>query len=400
MKPQRTVGAAPGLAALGLVLVTTAATLGVERWVGHGRDVPKEPAQVEAPSEKEEVSPVEVVLDDAKRANARLELATAGPGTVFVSLSLPGEVGLNTDALAHVTPRVGGTVRAVNRKLGDVVKRGDVLGILDSREVADLQRDAASTAARYDLAQQTLSRLEPLREAKVTSEKDYAAAKEATNEARIDRDTARAKLAAAGSSTNLGGYALVAPFDGTIIEKHMNVGEVVKDDTRVFVIADLSSVWVDLSVYARDLPRVEVGQTVRVRAEGIEAPALGTIGFIGAVASEETRSARARVVLENPGPAWRPGLFATAEVAIDSAQASVVVPDEAVQTIDHRPSLFVEKGNAFEVHPVEIGRFGKDASGRAVVEVVRGLGAGERYVVVNAFTLKAELSKSAGGEED
>lgn len=340
----------------------------------------------------------EVHLTDEQKENAKLELGTAKPGKVFVTLSLPGEVSVDADALAHVTPRVSGTVREVKRRLGEAVKRGDVLGVIDSREIADLQRELAEAAARFDLAEKTVARLEPLHAAKVTSERDFLAAKNDLAVARIARDTAAAKVSAAGSSTMSGSYALVAPSDGTIIEKHMNIGEVVKDDTRVFVIADLERVWVDLSVYARDLPRVKVGQVVRLRADGVDAPAMGTIGFIGAVASEETRSVRARVVLDHPGEGWRPGMFATAEVAIEEVDAAIVVPDEAVHEIGGKPCVFVETDDGgYAVTEVEIEHFGRAADGTVVVEILRGLAPGARFVAKGSFTLKAELMKNEGG---
>ncbi|AUX44178.1 cytochrome C peroxidase [Sorangium cellulosum] len=358
-----------------------------------------------------------VKLSPAMIQNAGLEMLTAGPGNVAVTVTLPGEVALNAEAIAHVTPRVPGTAREVKKQLGDTVKRGEVLAVLDSRELAELERELLAAKERLALAEASFTRQEALWKEQISAEKEYLAAKQAVAEARIEQRSAAQKLsAAAGSGVAKGsGYALVAPMDGTIIEKHIAIGEVLKEDTQVFVIADLSTIWVNVTVYARDLSRVRVGQTAWVKAEGIEQPAQGTLAYLGQVVDEQNRSAVARVVLQNPGAAWRPGLFATADVAIEEAAAPVVVSDEALQRVEGKDVVFVEEGGSFEARPVKIGRRGMsgpegqgrqagapDAEprrGAAVVEIEAGVAAGERYAGKNSFILKAELGKSEAGHQ-
>lgn len=332
-------------------------------------------------------------------ANAGLELLTAGPGKVEVAVSLPGEVALNADTVAHVTPRVAGVIREVKRQLGDAVKKGDVLAVLDSRELADLQREASTSRERLALAEANLKRQEALRQENLTTEKDYVAAKQALAEARIEHRSATEKLAlGSGGRSKEGGYALVAPVDGTIIERHATVGEVLDSNTRAFTVADLSTLWVNVTVYAKDLARVHAGQAASVRAEGIEQVARGTISYVSQVADEQTRSSIARVVLPSPGPAWRPGLFATADIVVDELDAAVTVSEEAVQRIDGNDVVFVQDGDGFEVRRIKIARRGAAASGR-VVEVLSGVAAGERYAGRNSFVLKAELGKSEAAHE-
>ncbi|WP_437894842.1 efflux RND transporter periplasmic adaptor subunit [Sorangium sp. So ce124] len=336
--------------------------------------------------------------------NARLEILSAGPGQVAETVSLPGEVALNAEALAHVTPRVSGTAREVRKQLGDTVKKGDVLAILDSREFAELQRELLTAKERLELAEANFNREEALWKEKIAAEKEFLAAKQALAEAKIEHRSAAQKLQAssgAGSGAKGGAYALIAPMDGTIIEKHINVGEVLKDDTQTFVVADLSTIWVNVTVYAKDLARVCAGQTARVRAEGIEEPADGEITYVGPVVGEKTRSATARVVLKNPGAAWRPGLFVTADVAVDRVDAPVVVSYEGVQRVEGKDVVFVQEGDAFEARAIKPGRQGKapGAQGAELVEVLDGIAAGERYVGKNSFILKAELGKSEAGHD-
>ncbi|WP_437937484.1 efflux RND transporter periplasmic adaptor subunit [Sorangium sp. So ce341] len=360
-------------------------------------------------------------LSPAMLQNAGLEILTAGPGKVAATVTLPGEVALNAEAIAHVTPRVPGTAREVKKQLGDTVKRGEVLAVLDSRELAELQRELLAAKERLALAEASFTRHEALWQERISAEKEYLAAKQAVAEARIEHRSAAQKLsAAAGSGAAKGsGYALVAPMDGTIIEKHIAIGEVLKEDTQVFVIADLSTIWVNVTVYAKDLSRVQVGQTAWVKAEGIDQAARGSVAYLGQVVDEQNRSAVARVVLQSPGAAWRPGLFATADIAVEEAAAPVVISDEAIQRVEGREVVFVEEGGGFEARAVKVGRRGTSAPGigaegadaqpgaqgaepqrgAAVVEILAGVAAGERYVGKNSFILKAELGKSEAGHQ-
>lgn len=342
-----------------------------------------------------------VELSQEALKNAGIQVATAGPGEVNVTLSLPGEVSLNQETLAHVTPRVAGAAREVRRQVGDLVKKGEVLAIIDSRDLAEVQRDFLATKERLALAQATFERAELLQRENISAEKDFLEAKQALAEARIEHRTAAQKLQASGGATAGGGYSLVAPLTGSIIEKHINVGEVLNEATRAFTIADLSTIWVNVTVYAKDLPRVAVGQPAEVRAEGIARPARGSIAYLGQVVGEQTRSATARIVLKDPGPEWRPGLFATAEVVVDRGRADVVVNDEAVQSVKGAEVVFVQAGDGFEARPIKIGRVGylADVAQGRMIEILDGVNAGDRYVAKNSFTLKAELGKSEAGHE-
>ncbi|WP_437625769.1 efflux RND transporter periplasmic adaptor subunit [Sorangium sp. So ce1151] len=343
-------------------------------------------------------------LSPAMIENAGLELLTAGPGRVAVTLRLPGEIALNAEGVAHVTPRVPGAAREVKKQLGDAVTKGDVLAVLDSRELAELQRELLAARERLTLAEASYARQEALWREQISAEKEYLAAKQAVAEARIEHQSAAQKLgAAAGAgSGKSGGYALIAPMAGTIIEKHIAVGEVLKEDTQVFVIADLSTVWVNVTVYAKDLHRVRVGQTAWVTAEGAPAAAQGTVTYLGHVLDEGNRSASARVVLREPDAGFRPGLFATVDVRVEEVDAPVVVSDEAIQRVDGEEVVFVQEGEAFEARPVKLGRRGVadlTRQGARVVEIEAGVSPGERYVGKNSFVLKAELGKSEAGHQ-
>jgi RND family efflux transporter MFP subunit len=184
----------------------------------------------------------------------------------------------------------------------------------------------------------------------------------------------------------LGVYALRAPFSGTIIERHITLGEKLGDDTNVFTIADLTTVWVNLSAYQKDLPYLRQGQDVVVSAGGKVPDAKATIAFVAPIVDEKTRTALVRVVLPNPDGQWRPGLFVDATVVAGKSAAGVLVPKAAVQQVENRTVVFVPTAEGYEATPIKVGR-----SSKTHVEVLSGLAAGNRYVADGAFELKAKL---------
>jgi cobalt-zinc-cadmium efflux system membrane fusion protein len=177
-----------------------------------------------------------------------------------------------------------------------------------------------------------------------------------------------------------------------VIEKHITLGEGLKDDTTAFVVADLGSVWVDLRVYQKDLPFVRTGQTVVISAGPGIPDAQSVIAYVGPLVGAQTRTALARVVLPNPNGHWRPGLFVTGNVIVDNQDVPLLIPKTALQTIDAQPAVFLVTPEGFSPQPVTLGR-----SNDTHIEVTGGLTPGQRYVTRGAFTLKAQLAKGTFG---
>lgn len=200
-------------------------------------------------------------------------------------------------------------------------------------------------------------------------------------------------LAIIESSDSLAPYSLKTLIDGIVLAKHLTRGEAVDREKQAFVVADLSSVWVDLSVYQKDLERIAMGQRVRIHAVNEGPDAEGEISYLTPAVDQVTRTATARVVLANPARKFLPGMFVTAHT-LDTAEAAVVVPREAIQTFEGRTSVFVETPSGFAPRPVTLGR-----EGESRIELLSGLAAGERIAVANTFLLKAELAKAEAEHE-
>ena len=194
-------------------------------------------------------------------------------------------------------------------------------------------------------------------------------------------------LALIESSESLVRYELKTLINGVVIAKHLTVGEAVGPEKQAFLIADLSTVWIDLAVYQKDLAEISVGQAVRVHAVQQGPDAEGPISYITPVVDQVTRTASARIVLPNPERKWLPGMFVTGHT-LDERGAGVAIPPSALQTLDGKAVVFVETPDGFTSREITLGR-----EGETLVEVLAGLAPGERFVSKNSFFLKAELAK-------
>lgn len=337
---------------------------------------------------------------------AGIEVVDATGGLLRQTVALPGEVVLNPDRLAHIVPRVGGIVRDVKKTVGDPVEAGDVLAVLESRELAEAKAVFLAGKQRLALAQANLAANEELKTKGIVPDLEFLAAKRDLAEAEIELRAAEFKLHTLGvtheelaaidqqSDDQFSYHELRAPFAGAVIARHITSGEVVTTETDVFQIADLSDVWVNLTVYQKDLTTVRAEQAVRIVAGHDIGEATAPIAYVSPVVDEATRTAIARVVLPNLDRRWRPGLFVTGHVRTDTSEVSVLVPATALQTVEDETCVFVATEEGFEPRHVELGRVNGTH-----VEIVAGLKPGERYVAKGAFALKAELGKESFGGE-
>jgi cobalt-zinc-cadmium efflux system membrane fusion protein len=202
-------------------------------------------------------------------------------------------------------------------------------------------------------------------------------------------------LASIESNQSLTVYELKAPISGTIIERQISLGEYASEQKPAFVVADLSSIWVDLSIYRQDLRRVRLNDQVLIDPDDGRSEIKGTISYIAPIGSSETQTALARVVLPNPDGRLRPSLFVTARLILAARDVAVAVRRSAIQTLENRTIVFVrEDSDKIEARPVELGE-----SDPQFVEIKAGLSAGEHYVAENSFVVKAEMGKG-GAEHD
>jgi cobalt-zinc-cadmium efflux system membrane fusion protein len=339
-----------------------------------------------------------VAMTDAQLRGAGVELAAAGPAVIGTTVNLLGEVRYNSDRTVQVVPRLAGLVESVAVNAGERVRKGQVLAVLSSQALADQRAGLLAAQRRLALARTTHEREKSLWEQKISPEQDVQQARAAMQEAEIAVQSAQQKLAALGSVPGSGGnltrYELRAPIDGIVTDKRLSVGEVVKEDATVFTVSDLGSVWVEAPVSGQDVAHIAAGQKATVRASASDAESVGQVAYVSALMGEQTRSATARIVLNNDQGLWRPGMPVSVGIVAGETQVPVAVSVDAVQDLRDWKVVFGRYDNALEARPLELGR-----SDGHHVEVLAGLRAGERYATKNSFVIKAELGK-AGASHD
>jgi membrane fusion protein, heavy metal efflux system len=202
-------------------------------------------------------------------------------------------------------------------------------------------------------------------------------------------------LASIESNQSLTVYELKAPISGTIIERQISLGEYASEQKPAFVVADLSTIWVDLSIYRQDLKRVRIGDEVLIDPDDGGGDIKAAISYVSPVGASDTQTAVARVILPNREGRLRPGLFVTARLVLAKRDVPVAVRVGAIQMLENKTVVFVREGDKVEARPVQIGEI--DARH---AEVKEGLSAGERYVAENSFVVKAEIGKGEADHHD
>lgn len=338
--------------------------------------------------------PSEVAFSDAQVEAAGITMATAGPARVQETIQLPGEIVFNANRTAQLVPRWPGVVQQVLVDLGQSVSEGEVLAIIGSPALSERRSALRAAQRRLSLAQTTYERERMLWKEKISAEQDYLQARQHLQEAQIAVSDALEQLQAlgadAGKPGSLNRLEVRAPFDGTVVEKSIALGETVASDAPIFKISDLSTVWADISVPAEALGVVRVGSKATVSAIAFESQTDGTISYVGSLLGQQNRAATARVSLHNPAGAWRPGLFVNVRVASAQTEVPVAVDPAAIHTLEDETVVFVRHDDEFVAQQVTTGR--RDAG---TVEIVSGLEAGAVYAVDNSFVIKSELGKGS-----
>ena len=233
---------------------------------------------------------------------------------------------------------------------------------------------------------------------KISAEQAFLEARQTFQEAEIAEQAASQKLASLGSGLSSSGdltqYSIRSPIDGIVAEKSISVGEALEAMQNIFVISDLGTVWVETTVYARDLNTIKTGQPATIKATAFDAEAQGTVTYLGSLVGTETRTAKARIVLPNPENLWRPGLAVSVDVVAGQVEVPVAVSAAALQTLGDWTVVFGRYDAFFEARPVRVGR----TDGK-FVEILSGLLPGEHYAATNSYLIKADIGKSAASHD-
>jgi cobalt-zinc-cadmium efflux system membrane fusion protein len=370
----------------------------------------------------------EVVLTPEAIRASGIRTARASPRKLVETITAPARVTFNNERMAHVGSVLTGRVAELRVRVGDEVKKGDVLLVIDSTELGEAQSEyiqrhtAVETAAaavkiaqdNHQAAKELYDKSQGIAPIEVRKyQGELQAAQGAWAAATASLTAARNRLqllgldeAAINAFAKSGKvepkYAIHAPIEGRVVEREVTLGELVGPEReRLLTLADLRKIWVVADVAEAKLGQVSVGAEVSVSVPALAAQTFsGKVGAISPQLDSETRTARVRVEVENPDAKLLPGMFATADVRTGGEfgdQEVIAVPEDAIQTVEGEPAIFVPvegEPNTFAARQVGIGQ-----SVGGMVPVLAGLKAGDRYVINGSFILKAELGKAGAAHE-
>ena len=413
-------------------------------------------------TEQHEGEEVKLSAEALQSAGIEIEGVTQRPAVAL--LQTTGTVEANEQQTQQATPLVGGRIDQVHVRLGDRVRSGAVLAVISSPQIAQMhgklheaetQRALAernlervlraenrvavlSAKAKLDEAEATLKRVRRLIELGAGAGKDLIAAETAYKTAKaeydfqsnisLNREVQEARAAVETSRVDVSHIhdelrslgapvpegekhnhnkdtslvALRAPVSGTVIERLVNIGAGVEAGKPLFTIGNLSTVWIIANVPEAQVSRVHVGTSVEVTSTGIGDEVLsGRVAYIDPKLNEETRTARVRIEMSNPGERLKAGMFVQVGFQTGAAESSdqeLVVKAEALQRLGERAIVFLPKENepgAFEVRDVQVG-----AETNGYTRILSGLEIGEKVVTKGSFTLKTQLMKGELGDHD
>ena len=334
-------------------------------------------------------------------------LTTATPGTRAAAggIRAYAEIDYDHTRLAHVTPLVGGVVQRVEVTVGSRVAAGEVLMELVSSEVAAAKHTYLAAVLERDLQEKDRARERRLFEQQIAAERELQEAEAAY---------ARAEAAAASAAQNLlnlgfdraqiaaierdrdtaARYELRAPFAGEVIQLHAVTGEAAAAGESLLQVADLSQVWLELSVPESALSLLRRGQAVTATFDALPGVTVsGTLDWVGSGLDPRTRLLQARAVIANPDGLLKAGLFGEATIHAGAESEVMAVPIDAVQSLDGHQFVFVqEEPDLFQLRRVDLGlRLGDQ------VAVTAGLAPGEPVVTTGSAALYTEFLKSRLG---
>ena len=388
-----------GGARLALTLIATALTLALAACDRGDKAVAAAPAQ--AASEHQEEGGLKLSADNAQRAGIKLE--TLAAQSLADTVTVTATIRPNQDRVARVAPRVEGRIVKVSANLGDDVRPGQVLAVLDSFAIGEAHSTLQRAQAAYRVAQSDFKRAESLTADEIIPQREFLRAKAGFETAAADLHAAEDKLRLLGGTASAvrgahesSTFALLAPLAGTVVQKKATVGELGSPSEPLFSVADLSTMWIEANLTEDKLASVKKGAvaTVTVTAYPNER-FTGRVTYVASMLDKDSRTIPARIEVPNKDGRLKPEMFASATIETGAARpAALSVPNGAIVLMQGQPTVFVAEKDGYEARPIEPG---EKLAGRTVIG--SGLKAGDRVVVEGAYALKARLLKSQIGDE-
>jgi cobalt-zinc-cadmium efflux system membrane fusion protein len=400
---------------LGLLLLLVVAAGCGRKPAPAGRTANEPPAQTSTPSVSATVS-----LSSAAIAEAGIATWKVEPVDLEHMLVLNGTVRYDENRLVRVASNVSGRVASMPVDLGGVVRKGDPVVWIESVELGRAREEFIRESSQLQVASRAFERARRLVDQKAisqgefqTREGDFLSKKAAADAAErallllgetksdIDRIRAAVKSGRESEFSLSPRVALRAPFDGRVLERQATPGAVVEPMQPILTLANLSTLWVFLQAYEKDLALLRSGLPLRIRTDAYPQETFsGRLDFLGGAVDEATRTVGVRATVQNTADKLRPGMFVKAQVEVPRPQAEnkpiVAVPQSALQTLAGRTVVFVETvPGRFARRAVETGH-----TFEGFTEILSGVKPGEAVVTEGSFVLKSEFAKAELAGED
>ena len=322
-----------------------------------------------------------------------LETALAQPSARGIEVLATATLVLDNARSAVVSARAEALIHDFLVDLGERVRAGDPLAVLESGEVSRLRADLLSARADEDVAKSALARERELRDRGISALKTMQEAERDRTESQARVEAARSGLLLLGALEGEGGtFLLRAPVSGIVTERRHSVGTLVGPEEPVFEIVDGSALWAQIDVPESQAMRVRVGQRVELEVGGLDSVVVGSIDYLSPVIDPHTRTVRARAPLDNRLGLLRANTYARARIFADSGVSGVVVPHEAIQEAEGVMLAFVHNSDTEYVT-----RRVRAIPSEGDWVVTSGLRAGDRVVTTGSFLLMTETLKGSIG---
>lgn len=344
-------------------------------------------AAPEAHAEEEEAHGAGEALEmDAARIQAAgIILAPVGSGSLSAEIVAQGTVVGTPQGEAVLAARADGVISRVSLRLGDSVRAGQTIALIESREASTIAAERSAAQARLTAARQARAREQRLFDAQITARQDLEAAQTVLAEAQAESRRTSSAAAAARVSSDGRSTGVVSPISGRVTAADATLGAFVTAGTELFRVANASQIEIEASVSADDAGRIAPGDRASINLPEGEVQA--SVRSITPGVDAESRAATVILSLSGVG-GLRPGQAVSARIYTRDAQTSggVSVPEEAIQTVEGRDVVFVRTASGFTAAPIIVGQ---RSAGRA--QITSGLRAGQVIATRNAFLLKAAL---------
>src|SRR5881296_1055300 len=365
-----------------------------------GASMPGMPAPA-GPAKTEETIELSLTPEAIERAGIRI--AEVKSQTSVSVMTVPGTVMSNAYRDTKVNALVGGIVRQVTVELGASVRRGEPLAVIFSAELADAQMKYLSMRAMLEADHKKLERTQKLVTLGSASRQELEEVTADHTGHETEVAAARQRLLLLGLSSDrvatletasqvVSEVTVPSPAGGLVISRTVNPGQVVNSGQELFIVTDLSTVWVIGDLYERDFPRVRVGSPATIMVPSTpDRPLKGRVAYIDPRVDAATRTAKVRVEVPNRGE-LRLGMFVTVSFETGVSERVTVVPRAAIQMIGERAVVYApvegEEGKFVE-RTVKVG-----VPMGEVVQILDGVKPGEKVVTDGSFFLRAEAART------